>query len=748
MESLPNPYPISLQESDKFGCLVQIRQAMDSINSTEFASSTESLIHILKPDQLKTVLFVGLNYIRHQLTYDQLFKMKGTYKAIIDSKKDKHKNKIPCEDEASNIIPTPIPTNVTDPLPKGASLSKTIPIDIITIHICSFLDLLSIYQFSKCDRNVAIITHTPSAIRTLQFNYLDRYPYAVTYKALCLDAKHLSQHQDVHLIRNVTKLSIIRSELGTGTITALCNKLQHINHIKHLTIYQEFRGCLENCECDTLCNEYTLSEWDFIFDDWPLMKSLESIRFDSTFELPLLLSILHQYNVEPIDESAHSYHESMYNLKCISFLRCHLYSLSTYESELSYEDDDEDDHFEPDLSHYFDEYETMLELLLPSRRNSIEELKFEESIFEMTSETDDHETVNEAFSDLDRVSSSLSCLKGIVYSDCQASHLPDGYECKQDVFYNITHTILQNISYFQQLASAHVHTEDTLLPLLFLNNPVEIFSQIKGICVTISLSASGLQLINKLKDLANNKSFNIEKICLVLDVPSTINKRQNELLIAMIEKVLCHCEYLELFQIVCKIQNENMECRNKECKDCKSKFDVVYHIFKQLNKHLMSISVNEYTLVEYAKKRLISRFHIKSSHYSHTECSAFSPDSLLHDDKLTNLLRTLSLTYLTVFPTGKLVYKFSWNSKSACTYYSVFKNLLPLKGIFDVQHAKCALNKQFASSERYRINIHDNRDHAKECISLQCKSDANSIQEQNNAQWVTDCMYCDNKPWL
>eukprot|EP01083_Nonionella_stella_P288668 982293_1 len=710
---LPNSYPISLQEPDKLGCLVQLRQAMDMVNHTELISCTGSLIHVIKPDQLKTVLFVGLNHIRHQLTYEQLFQMKDTFKTIMESKQKKH------ESQTSNIIPTV-------PLASGVSLSKAIPVDIITNHICSFLDLLSIYQFSKCDRNVAIITHTPSAIRTLQFNYLDRYPHAHTHSKYYLDSNHVSRHQDLHLIRNVSKLSIISADRSSTQINQLCNKLKHIPHIKHLTIYHEFVSDPET-DFDNLTDrdydESILNTWNSIYNGWPLMKSLESIRFESSYELPLLLSILHQFE----NDENETYHD--FNLKCISFAHCHFYPLQRYERYLI---DDP-----ADFSHYLSQYKTMLELILPSRTNSIEALKFEESFFE---HTHDHDAVNEAFSNIDRLSSSLSSLKGIVYSDCQESVLPETYEQKEDIFYSITHTILQNISCFKELVSVHVHTQETLLPLLLLTHDVDVFSKTNEICLTVDLSTNGVQLLRKLAQLAldqYDEPFNIEKICLVVDVPDKINKDESycELFLMLIKQILSRCKRLELFQIVFEIQNRNYS--SKECQDCKSKFDVLYYIFEHTNESLMNMST---------KNSLTSRFHIKSSHYSHTqECSALS--SSTHIDKLSVLLRALSISYLTAFPTGKLVYKFSWNSRDeSYSYIQVFDKLLPLKRIFDVQHVTHELNEQFESRESVCTHIHDNRDHAKECISLQCKSSTNVIH--NDVQWATDCKYCDNTPWL
>eukprot|EP01083_Nonionella_stella_P307811 1083327_1 len=675
---------------------------MDMVNNTELISCAELLIRILKADQLKTVLFVGLNYIRHQLTYEQLFQMKDTYKTIIESKQNLRPKS--CEDEDSNLI---VPTA---PLASGASLSETVPIDIIRIHICSFLDLLSIYEFSKCDRNLAIVAHTPSSIRTLQFNYLNHYPYAITSSAYHLDADHLSHHQDLHLIRNISALSIRRTELyHSKHITASCNKLQHIHHLKHLTIYDEFREDYDSelGDCDS---EHLVNSWDSIYHEWPLIKSLESITFESSFELPILLSILHKYRINRNDLDD-TYHESMFKLKCISFVRCHFYSLHFYESYLIYDDPHDDYHFEPDLSRYLVEYETILELLVPSRTNRIEALKFEQSFFLATS--GDHDAVNEAFSDSDRLSSSLSCLKGIVYSDCQEKHLSDEYEQQQDIF-----------------------------------------------CVTVSVSVNGLKLIKQLTDVAHNGSFNIEKLCLVINVPSTMNKQQSTSLITMIEAILSECQFLELFQIVFKIQNPEY-LDGEQCDECESKFDVVYHLCEQINSYLMSISVRESKSVEFAKRKLTSRFHIKSSHYAHTkQCSVFSyskSDSKYRSykctqiDKLMDLLRTLSISYLGVFTTGKVIYKFSWNSKfTFClsSFSSVFGNILSLNGIFDIQYAKRSINKAFASGKHYRPCIHDCRDHAKECISLQCKSDTNCVDPQNNLQWVTDCSNCDNRPWL
>ena len=97
------------------------------------------------------------------------------------------------------------------------------------------MDLLSIYEFSKCDRRLAIICHTPSSIRCLKFNYLNQYRYCQTAKEYFLDKQHLQHINDIHLIRNVQDLSIVLKE---DTNFWVSNKyIKYMKKLKHLTFY-------------------------------------------------------------------------------------------------------------------------------------------------------------------------------------------------------------------------------------------------------------------------------------------------------------------------------------------------------------------------------------------------------------------------------------------------------------------------------------------------------------------------------
>eukprot|EP01084_Bolivina_argentea_P040311 74513_1 len=146
----------SLTDPDKLGLLIQCRMKMDKLNDKQLNNFAHSSLQLLSNKQLKKLLFVGFNSIKNDIPYNQLFNMKSSLNQIIEEteklKTDKSKSKPNINTEKSIMLT----------IPKNASLSKTIPFDIISNNICTFLKMSSITQLAKCDRKLAIICHTPT----------------------------------------------------------------------------------------------------------------------------------------------------------------------------------------------------------------------------------------------------------------------------------------------------------------------------------------------------------------------------------------------------------------------------------------------------------------------------------------------------------------------------------------------------------------------------------------------------------
>eukprot|EP01084_Bolivina_argentea_P306759 530139_1 len=111
---------------------------------------------LLSIQQLKKFLFTGLNSIKTDISYNQLFEMRLLINQIIEKEEKSKKNKSKSKQKSTINTKSTIPV-----IPENASLSKTIPFDIISNNMCPFLKMSSITKLAKCDRKLAIICHTP-----------------------------------------------------------------------------------------------------------------------------------------------------------------------------------------------------------------------------------------------------------------------------------------------------------------------------------------------------------------------------------------------------------------------------------------------------------------------------------------------------------------------------------------------------------------------------------------------------------
>eukprot|EP01084_Bolivina_argentea_P013194 24734_1 len=127
----------ALTDSDKVGLLIQCRLKMDQLKPDQLYEYTRTVYQILSNVQLKSLLFVGLNSIRNDVSYSQLFEMKSSINQIIESSKSvQDKSNAKDKDKTAN--------SETLKIPKNASFSDIIPFDIISNAICQYLTMSSI----------------------------------------------------------------------------------------------------------------------------------------------------------------------------------------------------------------------------------------------------------------------------------------------------------------------------------------------------------------------------------------------------------------------------------------------------------------------------------------------------------------------------------------------------------------------------------------------------------------------------
>eukprot|EP01084_Bolivina_argentea_P299695 516606_1 len=335
----------TLTDADKLGLLVQCRMKMDKLNNSQLYQYGHYILSLLSPSQLKSLLFVGCNSIKKDIQYPQLFQMKSQINQIIeDTKKIKNKS---AKAIKHNKYTIPI-------IHHNASLTKTIPFDIISNHICPFLKMSSITKLARCDRILAVICHTPTSIKNLMHRH-DIYPY-VTHEDILIDGHDDSMKKwtvsNMHRFKNVEKLciwSFIVSEYRQPYNVQIFNLF---DKVKHLSFYS------------TAWSEL----WDIPWKEINMMPLLQTVSFINARNHPLLLTHwLEKYKTNPRDGDY--YNKIIYQLKSIAFVDC------CFDFDASFSPEDEE---------FYQTYGNVIQFLLPSQPNNLEILKLENSTFVKT----------------------------------------------------------------------------------------------------------------------------------------------------------------------------------------------------------------------------------------------------------------------------------------------------------------------------------------------------------------------------
>eukprot|EP01083_Nonionella_stella_P173064 595833_1 len=182
-EHLPNPS----YGPDKLGLLIQCRRKMDELSTQSLNNYLQIVISMLSTIQLRDVLFVGLNGMRCDIKYSQFGEMKSTINKLIQNKKKAKKKR------------NTIKTNALSPtwpiiVPKDASLTETIPFDIISNAICT------------------------EDARVLVDGYYEK----------SVDGEYKEWDRDIHRFTNVEQLSIQMKYLEQPQIFNAFSKVKHL----------------------------------------------------------------------------------------------------------------------------------------------------------------------------------------------------------------------------------------------------------------------------------------------------------------------------------------------------------------------------------------------------------------------------------------------------------------------------------------------------------------------------------------
>eukprot|EP01083_Nonionella_stella_P058700 153718_1 len=680
----------SLTDPDKLGVLIQCRQKMDALKLDTLKVFANSIISLLPPKQIKKLLFVGLNSIKNDIEYHELFKIKSVISTIIEQaqqSKDKNKTKSKSMSPKQPILK----------IPKDASLSRVIPTDIIRNSICQYLKMSSLTQLARCDRRLSVIAHTPASINNLQHRY-DPYQYAPHSSQFVIDG-HYFLHKDMHRFQNVQQLSIYVDTLIDFNVFNACRK------VKHLSIYDWPFGDTNN----------------FDLTDMALLPLLQNITWSNLCDFPFFLSFLDQYKTaqKPNENTLNSskyFTDIIYNLQEIEFVQCDFEEIDYY----SYDDGD----IVPKSMH-------MLQFILPQQPNNLQVLKLENSYCSITNvmegEIDD---ADQTFNNLKRIKESLTNLKGFCCSTVQTH---DNY------FYEISVKILSHLSCFKRLQSIHTHNTE-LLGLYLHDANIPTLCQITELCITVPSGETGLALLRNLRDWTPN----VQKICLVFDVD---HEKKDYLLkyVPMIQNILKFAGNLRLFCIVTKMEDELLEVDNTaDAEHCDKVLDILIQFGLCLKKSFQNI-MNCYRSEASSQVPLIFKFHIKSSHYYYnTKCKM--KDSFRFQG-LSDMVQHLIMNYLMAFPMGHIQFKMSWNIEDYNWISNALQYALKQTDIlFDVD-IKNGGNLNHIKTDHNPGCCYDDMDYMQFAIGARIKSIKDKSVEYHK-RWKVDCQYCCNTPWI
>eukprot|EP01083_Nonionella_stella_P052268 138742_1 len=674
----------SLLDPDKLGLLIQCRQKMDKLNSKQLQDYAQSVLALLSDTQLKKLLFVGCNSIKNHIEYHQLFAMKSSINQTIEEmnkdKRLKHKQK------ANDTHKSPIAT-----IPKNASLTKHIPSDIISNNICHFLKMSSITQLARCDRQLAVICHTPTSICNLMHRH-DPYRYNPRERSDGLiDGEYYNSKQWnpwPHRFKNVEQLAISLLFFDNNA----SNFATMFTHLKHLSLFDMHQTGLDRVSP---------------YGDPQAPLSLESICFVNTCEFPTLLYIMRLLATA-----------QTHQLKSISFIDCNLWCLEEY----AFDEGEYDD--------VCSEYKNMVNFILPTEPNNLEIIRFENSSFER-SMGKGCESANDQFVNLDRIQSSLCNLKGFVYS--QRINEPNS----ENQFFHLSTHISNNISSFKRLSSIHIHClDDPQLITSFLNrNNMDTFNQITELCISVPIPSPG----SPLHYLSTFKT-ELEKLCVVMHI-SDIDASNMATWGQRIASIIHKQTKLKVFQVVIIMDETEDETDETDLHFCTKRIVILNKLLKQLVKSLNALERSG----DENSQPLVFQLHVKSCHNARKPRCRTDRSATLSDMEIfSNVLQTLLVNYLMAYPFGKIQVKLSWNTHAQYTSHDLLRH----RSYFEKlkRMIRIDIKEGGTTKEDKDLAFYTDMDFKQYAICASNKDIEDTRYHKN--KWTVDCRYCCNTPWV
>eukprot|EP01083_Nonionella_stella_P134434 409037_1 len=614
----------TLSDPDKLGLLLQCRHKMDGLNPQQLLQYSHSILGLLSAIQIKKLLFVGLNTIKSDIEYTQLFQMKTIINQVLNDienakkLKSKTKSEAMCAHTAILIIP------------KNASLTKVIPFDIISNCICTFLTMQSITQLAQCDRKFAVICQTPTSINNLMRRH-DPYRYSdATYYDPLIDGHYINMDQWImHRFKNVERLSITIPYMNYNV-----PKFNTFHRVKHLTFH------------DTQGKPYNITPYTYNcpYTEMILMPFLQSICFANSQCVKEVVYFLKQYREDPRNNDY--YNSIIYQLKSVAFIDFCANSLGE------------------DGENIVSEYGNIVNLVLPSQPNHLEVLKLENTLFQKQTHPE-CKVFNEAIEDVERIASSLANIKGFVYRKCTVYH-------ENDQFLNLANNILNNILLFPRLQSLHVHGKDALS----LGRAHDRFNNINELCLTVSLDR--FKYIVETRPLTKTYP-KLEKLCLVIDINTSDGDADRTSAATLFKRVLTEIfdtYELKVLQIVAVLKAGGDE----DTSFCEKRIRILNTFIQQFITLFHSLATNSSA----TRRGLVFKLHVKTCHMETSPQCVLPLKAGSCLETFANGIQSMIFNYLSSCPLGKIQFKWSYNAYNHYLQYNLKPFMNGLRVIFNV----------------------------------------------------------------
>eukprot|EP01083_Nonionella_stella_P135774 413013_1 len=684
----PNAYLYNHDyNSKRMAILMNCTLKLDHLDDAEFQRFGQTLFKQIPSKQLKIMLFILMK------THFSDAQLTETNTSINDIIHQRDTNKLK-EFAQSNVQ-----------IPKGASLSVTIPSEIIGSVVCPFLNVVSVLSLGKTDRRMAIVAFKSAVFSHLDYKHKSRYTYnpfiAYPHSGPSMAERFFESHSsvaDISLFRNIFSLAC-----------ADTHYLKSCPKLKQLTLRDDVDDVWE------------------LQDQMPTLTDLNAITFEQIWSNQLFefLSTCRLRPNDSIDLDAmddafidmQSYFvDTILNLKSISFLNC---DMDAYEGAW-------------DLD--YTPYLSLLYLFAPTQASKVQTLRFECSFLpECTAATAAGaticDTVHTALYDINRLKQSLCNLQSIIFS---SQYAYDHQRNQNNVFCKLSLAILNNLSSFGNMRSIHVHG-DTSTVLNCITNLEKSVNKlnITELCTTINMS--DVRTIDAFRQMCKiRKISKFEKICLVIPIQNQMGSEflSKDKFPSLVHNLVTHGS-LNVFQLVFTIEededNENAlglysDILTDKIQNINAIFPILVDVFHNISKNTSNddIQQSKHPLIFNLEIRIIRNKHRWDRH----EFDA-------------RTLQNVILQYISAWPKGRMNFKYLDNKTSMD--YTFMKSLEPLNTILRVEKTNDA--DIYFDIRQSDPAYHRDQDleHVTYSMAFQQKD---NVSTYCSSPWIADCRFC------